>query len=106
MSSIKFYYDLFETLENASKDGKDIEVKWFYHKDDDMALEAGEDFQEDYEDLTNPGIVYEVSFMKGTFLLKDYQMDLLGKQQLFNFMYDFSHIAKMREEQEFVEPLE
>ena len=51
---------------------------------------------DDYEDLTNPGIVYEVSFMKGTFLLKDYQMDLLGKQQLFNFMYDFSHIAKMK----------
>ena len=25
---------------------------------------------DDYEDLTNPGIVYEVSFMKGTFLLK------------------------------------
>jgi hypothetical protein len=44
--------------------------------------------------------------MKGNFLLKDYQMDLLGKQQLFNFMYDFSHIAKMRNEQEFVEPLE
>ena len=50
---------------------------------------------EDYEDLTNPGIVYEVQFMKGSFLLKDYQMDLLGKQQLFNFMYDFSHIAEM-----------
>ena len=48
----------------------------------------------------------DVQFMKGNFLLKDYQMDLLGKQQLFNFMYDFSHIAKMREEQEFVEPLE
>lgn len=61
---------------------------------------------EDYEDLTNPGIVYKVQFMKGYFLLKDYQMDLLGKQQLFNFMYDFSHIAKMREQQEFVEPLE
>ena len=62
--------------------------------------------QEDYEDLTNPGILYVVQFMKGEYLLQDYQMDLLGKQQLFNFMYDFSHIAKMREEQEFVEPLE
>ena len=62
--------------------------------------------QEDYEDLTNPGIIYVVQFMKGEYLLQDYQMDLLGKQQLFNFMYDFSHIAKMREEQEFVEPLE
>ena len=60
---------------------------------------------EDYEDLTNSGIVYDVQFMKGNFLLKDYNMDLLGKQQLFNFMYDFSHIAKMRNEQDFVEPL-
>jgi hypothetical protein len=25
---------------------------------------------EDYEDLTNPGIVYDVQFMKGNFLLK------------------------------------
>ena len=48
---------------------------------------------EDYEDLTNPGIVYDVQFMKGNFLLKDYQMDLLDKQQPFNFMYDFSHTA-------------
>ena len=61
---------------------------------------------EDYKDLTNPGIVYEVQFIKGSFLLKDYQMDLLGKQQLFDFMYDFSHIAKMIEQPEFVEPLE
>ena len=44
--------------------------------------------------------------MKGSFILADDQMDLRGKQQLFNFMYDFSHIAKMREQQEFVEPLE
>ena len=60
---------------------------------------------EDYEDLTNPGIFYDVQFMKGNFLLKDYQMDLLGKQQLFNFMYDFSHIAKMRNEKDYVDPL-
>ena len=60
---------------------------------------------DDYEDLTNPGIVYEVSFMKGTFLLKDYQMDLLGKQQLFNFMFDFSHLDNNPEDGHY-EPLE
>ena len=60
---------------------------------------------DDYEDLTNPGIVYEVSFMKGTFLLKDYQMDLLGKQQLFNFMFDFSHLDNNSEDGHY-EPLE
>ena len=69
--------------------------------------------QEDYEDLTNPGIIYSVQFMKGNFLLQDYQMDLLGKQQLFNFMYDLSHISMDKEaadwcanEEEFIEPLE
>ena len=68
---------------------------------------------DDYEDLTNPGIIYSVQFMKGNFLLQDYQMDLLGKQQLFNFMYDFSHISMDKEaadwcanEEEFIEPLE
>ncbi len=50
-SSIKFYYDLFDTLEEATNDGKDIEVQWLYDKEDDMALESGEEFQEDYEDL-------------------------------------------------------
>ena len=50
-SSIKFYYDLFESLENASEDGADIKVDWFYDKEDDMALEAGEEFKEDYENL-------------------------------------------------------
>ncbi len=50
-SSIKFYYDLFETLETTSQNGMDIKVKWLYDKDDDMALETGEEFQEDYEDL-------------------------------------------------------
>ena len=60
---------------------------------------------EDYEDLTNPGIVYKVQFMKGYFLLKDYQMDLLGKQQLFDFMYDFSHLDNNSDDGHY-EPLE
>jgi len=51
-SSIKFYYDLFEILEDSSKEGKDVIVQWFYDEEDDMALEAGEDFKEEYEDLT------------------------------------------------------
>ena len=60
---------------------------------------------EDYEDLTNPGIVYAVQFMKGNFILADYQMDLLGKQQLFNFMFDFSHLDNNPEDGHY-EPLE
>jgi len=50
-SSIKFYYDLFEILEDSSKEGKDVVVQWIYDEEDDMALEAGEDFKEEYEDL-------------------------------------------------------
>ena len=45
-SSIKFYYDLFETLETTSQNGVDIKVKWIYDEEDDMALETGEEFQE------------------------------------------------------------
>jgi hypothetical protein len=50
-SSIKFFYDLFDTLESAQEGCPDLKVQWFYDEEDDMALETGEDFQEDYENL-------------------------------------------------------
>ncbi len=50
-SSIKFYYDLFELLEESSNKGHGIKVNWKYDKDDDMTLETGEEFVDDYEDL-------------------------------------------------------
>ena len=50
-SSMKFYFDLFESLEEFAQAGNYVEIQWFYHKDDDMTLEAGEEFQEDYENL-------------------------------------------------------
>jgi len=50
-SSIKFYFDLFETLEELALENQYVEVVWLYHKDDEMTLEVGEDFKEDYEDL-------------------------------------------------------
>ncbi len=51
--------------------------------------------QEDYEDLTNPSTIYEVQFLKGKYLLQDYQMEMFGKQQQFSFMYDFPEINKL-----------
>ena len=50
-SSIKFYFDLFDKLEEYSSNSNYVEIQWFYHKDDDMTLESGEEFKEDYEDL-------------------------------------------------------
>jgi len=50
-SSIKFYFDMFDKFEEYIKKDKKITIKWLYDKDDDMTLEAGEDFQEDYNQL-------------------------------------------------------
>ncbi len=50
-SSIKFYFDLFDMLETSAEGNMYIEIQWHYHADDDMTLEVGEDFKEDYEDL-------------------------------------------------------
>jgi len=44
-SSSKCLLDLFKQLEKMSKNGNDIEVKWYYEEDDEDMLEAGEDYQ-------------------------------------------------------------
>ncbi len=43
--------DFCDMLEEAASDGKHISVNWVYEKDDEDALEFGEEFQEDYEML-------------------------------------------------------
>jgi len=49
-SSSKLFFDFFDLLEeNASK--HDIEIHWIYDEENESALEAGEDFIEDFEDL-------------------------------------------------------
>jgi hypothetical protein len=50
-SSLKAYFDLFDILEVAHDNGKSIEVKWIYDKENDIAEETGEDFIEDFESL-------------------------------------------------------
>ena len=51
-SSSKVLMDIFDTLEDASDEGKNIIVNWIYDEENDSALEYGEEFAEDIEALT------------------------------------------------------
>ncbi len=50
-SSSKLFFDFFDLLEEAHNNGKSVEVNWVYDGENESALEAGEDFKEDFEDL-------------------------------------------------------
>jgi hypothetical protein len=49
-SSSKLFFDFFDMIEDNNND--EIVVNWIYDEENESALEAGEDFQEDFEDLT------------------------------------------------------
>ena len=49
-SSSKLFFDLFDILDEM-KDQHKIIIKWLYDEENEYALEAGEDFMEDFEDL-------------------------------------------------------
>ncbi len=50
-SSLKAYFDMFDILEDASQNKKEIKINWIYDEDNDISQETGEDFIEDFEDL-------------------------------------------------------
>lgn len=50
-SSSKLFFDFFDLLDE-NKGDFDITVNWIYDEENESALEAGEDFIEDFEDLT------------------------------------------------------
>ncbi len=50
-SSLKAYFDMFDSFEEAHNDGKALEINWIYDKEDDISEETGEDFIEDFESL-------------------------------------------------------
>ncbi|MEA1917929.1 MAG: DUF1987 domain-containing protein [Campylobacterota bacterium] len=50
-SSSKLFFDFFDLLDEAKDDNK-IEINWIYDEENESAEEAGEDFIEDFEDLT------------------------------------------------------
>ena len=49
-SSSKLFFDFFDLLEEEST-SNNIEINWIYDEDNESALEAGEDFIEDFENL-------------------------------------------------------
>ncbi len=49
-SSSKFFFDMFDLLEEHMHDS-DITVNWIYDEENESALEAGEEFIEDFETL-------------------------------------------------------
>ena len=49
-SSSKLFFDLFDLLEE-NNDENGIEINWIYDEENESALEAGEDFIEDFENL-------------------------------------------------------
>ena len=49
-SSSKLFFDFFDLLEENSQNHK-IEINWIYDEENESALEAGEDFIEDFENL-------------------------------------------------------
>ncbi len=50
-SSSKLFFDLFDLLEE-NKENSEITINWIYDEENESAQEAGEDFIEDFEDLT------------------------------------------------------
>ncbi|OQY53873.1 MAG: hypothetical protein B6245_22230 [Desulfobacteraceae bacterium 4572_88] len=52
-SSTKILMDFFDLLEEAFfEKGRDVIVNWIYDEENENALEAGEDFQEELEGIT------------------------------------------------------
>ncbi|WP_247653700.1 DUF1987 domain-containing protein [Labrenzia sp. PHM005] len=48
-SSAKAIMNLFQLLEEAAENGKNIVINWYFDPEDDMMEEMGEDFSEDFE---------------------------------------------------------
>lgn len=49
-SSSKLFFDLFDLLEENNND--ELVINWIYDEENESALEAGEDFKDDFENLT------------------------------------------------------
>ncbi len=49
-SSSKLFFDMFDLLDENNND--ELVINWIYDEDNESALEAGEDFKDDFKDLT------------------------------------------------------
>jgi hypothetical protein len=50
-SSSKLFFDLFDLFDEV-KDDHALEINWIYDEENETAEEAGEDFKDDFKDLT------------------------------------------------------
>lgn len=50
-SSSKTFMDFFEMLDDQAERGKNIVVNWRYHEENESAMECGEEFMEDVEQI-------------------------------------------------------
>ncbi len=48
-SSLKAMMTFFDILEHAFEKGREVEVNWYYNPENEVALEVGEEFEEDVE---------------------------------------------------------
>lgn len=46
-SSVKAMMDIFDILEEAHRDGRDVEVNWYYDEQNERVAELAEEFKED-----------------------------------------------------------
>ncbi|MDX2471441.1 MAG: DUF1987 domain-containing protein [SAR324 cluster bacterium] len=51
-SSSKFFFDIFDMLDEARQNGHKIIINWEYAAENESSQEAGEDFIEDFEAMT------------------------------------------------------
>ncbi|MCP4351549.1 MAG: DUF1987 domain-containing protein [Desulfobacterales bacterium] len=50
-SSSKVFMDIFDMLDEAAENGKNITLNWVYDEEDETMLEYGEEFKEELESL-------------------------------------------------------
>ncbi len=51
-SSLKSFFDIFEILEQSIRQqGSKVTINWIYDPENDIALEAGENMDEDFHDI-------------------------------------------------------
>lgn len=48
-STTKIFYNLLDMLDEARRKGKAVTVNWVYDPENENAIEAGENFQDDFE---------------------------------------------------------
>lgn len=58
-STSKIFLILFDMLEQSAQTGKDILVKWMCERENEMAIECGDEFKEDLDELPFEIVLYE-----------------------------------------------